>query len=171
MVIVEKVKAWGHQNIRATHRTTIEITKDAELTPRGDCIIGVKADKSVNDLSVEFKNKLRREGSILIIEIKVSNLMDYVLAEGSPKLSLDDDNKLIIRKSTYIDRATLCIRANKSAADIDRNLIEKLKNPSTVVTLTLIVLEKHELLKFIRENHDSIVMEGLVNVSENIDYL
>ncbi|HIP58595.1 MAG TPA: DUF371 domain-containing protein, partial [Archaeoglobus profundus] len=36
----EVITAWGHPNITAKHRTTLEITKDEELSIRGDCIIG-----------------------------------------------------------------------------------------------------------------------------------
>ncbi len=36
--------AQGHPNILATHKTTLEITKDTEVTGEGGCIIAVKAD-------------------------------------------------------------------------------------------------------------------------------
>ena len=39
-------KAYGHENIRATHNRTIEFTKHKELSVRGDCIIGVNSDFS-----------------------------------------------------------------------------------------------------------------------------
>ncbi|RLF17024.1 MAG: DUF371 domain-containing protein, partial [Thermoprotei archaeon] len=39
MEIVEEIIAWGHPNIRALHRSTMEITKEPYVTPRGDCII------------------------------------------------------------------------------------------------------------------------------------
>lgn len=146
MVAVEIVRAWGHGNITATHRSTVEITKRADLSLRGDCIVGVRADKSVADLNSDFKAIVRREGSILVIIIKASGYEDIILAEGSSKLLLDDDEKIIIRKSSYVDRATLCVRANKSAADLDRRLVESLRNPATIATITLIALEKNELL-------------------------
>ena len=36
--------AYGHKNILATHKTTIEFTKDKELSLKGNCIVGVRAD-------------------------------------------------------------------------------------------------------------------------------
>ena len=39
-----KFKAYGHPNITAKHKTTLEFTKDKELSLRGDCIVGVKSD-------------------------------------------------------------------------------------------------------------------------------
>ena len=47
----------GHENIRSNHKKTIEITKEAELTLRGDCIIGVCATSSCFDLPSSLKGK------------------------------------------------------------------------------------------------------------------
>ncbi|HIP75502.1 MAG TPA: DUF371 domain-containing protein, partial [Thermococcus paralvinellae] len=41
----EIIHCYGHENIKATHKSTLEITKEDFLTPRGDCIICIKADK------------------------------------------------------------------------------------------------------------------------------
>jgi hypothetical protein len=43
MRVEEFIEARGHKKIRGTHRTTFEFTKEAHLTERGDCIIGVRA--------------------------------------------------------------------------------------------------------------------------------
>ncbi|MHA1410910.1 MAG: DUF371 domain-containing protein, partial [Candidatus Odinarchaeia archaeon] len=51
----EEFKARGHENITATHPTTLEITKDMKLTPRGDCIIAVGSEKALFDFSDEIK--------------------------------------------------------------------------------------------------------------------
>src|SRR3989339_697243 len=37
---------FGHKNIKATHRNTLEFTKDAEVSARGDCILGIRSDFS-----------------------------------------------------------------------------------------------------------------------------
>ena len=37
-------EAWGHVNVRATHRSTFEVTREPSLTPRGDCIVGVSSE-------------------------------------------------------------------------------------------------------------------------------
>jgi hypothetical protein len=67
MTCTEVLRAKGHPYIRATHRTTLEVTVEDSITPRGDCIIGVSADKSALSLSEEFKNCLRRENGVLIV--------------------------------------------------------------------------------------------------------
>ena len=51
LTVIERIYAWGHENIMCTHRTTIEITRDKNMSKRGDCIIGVNASKACIDLS------------------------------------------------------------------------------------------------------------------------
>lgn len=123
------IKFYGHPLIKATHKTTLEITKDNYLTERGDCIIGIRATHSVKDLPDDIKNHLKNYGKIKII-IKVDDLIDEIIAYGHKNLLLNDDRSIVIRKSDYIDSRTLAIKANKSARDINREIIEKLKKES-----------------------------------------
>lgn len=125
--IKEEVIAYGHPNIQATHESTLEITKENFLTEKGDCIIGIKANKSVNDFSEEFKIALK-SGAKIKITIKVDELEDTFYAFGSPALKLTNDKSIVIRKSDYIDDRTAAILSTKTAIDIDRRIIEKLKN-------------------------------------------
>jgi hypothetical protein len=39
--IKEVIFAQGHENILATHKTTLEFTKDKRLSKKGDCIVAV----------------------------------------------------------------------------------------------------------------------------------
>jgi len=133
----EVIHCRGHENVRATHRSTLEFTREGYLTPRGDCILCVSADKSLKDMSEDFKRSLR-EGKKLIVRIKVGGFIDEVLAYGDPRLILDSEHSMVIRKSTYIDARTLAIRANKAAKDIDRRLVELLRNPETVAEIELL---------------------------------
>jgi len=137
----EVIRCRGHENVRATHKSTLEFTKEDYLTPKGDCILCVEADKGINDLGDEFKAALR-EGKRLLIRIKVENLVDEILAEGSPNLILDHEYSMVVRKSTYIDSRTLAIRANKAARDIDRKIVELLKDPKTTAKIELLIVEK-----------------------------
>lgn len=119
-VVIDRVRAWGgHVNVRARHRTTIEVTRDDYLTPRGgDCIVGIKADKGgLSDISPELKEIIRKDGSLVIVIFAADDYFDYVIGMGSSRLTLGNNNKLIIRKSNYVDDATLMIRANKAAID------------------------------------------------------
>ncbi len=129
----ETIRAYGHSMIRATHRTTFEITKDPHLTPRGNCIIGVNADKSAGDLDPRVKDVLRRDDAIIIIVLRVGQVQDIVLAQGSAKLMLSDQRRIIVRKSTYVEPATIAIRANKAAKDINRDLIDMLREGAELI--------------------------------------
>ena len=77
--------------------------------------------------------------------LETNGLKDIILAMGSSGLLLSSENKIIIRKSTYIESATLGIKSNKAARDIDRRLVEKLKNPDTVVKVKIIGLLLEEI--------------------------
>ena len=69
MKVTEVIYARGHENIKATHKTTMEITKDPYLTPRGDCIIAVKANKAALDLSRRLIEKLKNPKSVVKITL------------------------------------------------------------------------------------------------------
>jgi len=140
-MLKEIIHCKGHENVRVTHKSTLEFTKEDYLTPRGDCILCIEADKGINDLSNEFKSALRA-GKKLLIRIKVGDLVDEVLAEGSPGLILDHDFSMVVRKSDYIDARTLAIRANKAARDIKRELVELLRNRETEAMIELIILDR-----------------------------
>ncbi len=137
--IVEVIHAFGHPNIRSTHPTTIMITKERQVTQRGDCVVAVDADKSVADLSAEFKNTLRQPKAKLTIELEVDGLKGEINAFGSPDLTLNHPNDLVIRTSEFVSDRTLAVKADKSSGDLSRAVVEKLKNPKQQVTLTLIV--------------------------------
>ncbi len=133
LVLHETIRAYGHPMIRATHRTTFEITKDPYLTPRGDCIIGVNADKSADDLDPRVKDAIRRDDAIIIIVLRAGHVQDIVLAQGSAKLQLSDQRRIVVRKSAYVEPATLAIRANKAARDINRVLVDMLREEEELV--------------------------------------
>jgi len=137
--IVEVIHAFGHPNIRASHPTTIMFTKENHVTKKGDCIVAVAADKSVADLSAEFKDALRQPNAKLIIQIEVDGLKGQINASGSPELTLNHPNDLVIRKSEFISDRTLAVKADKSSGDLSKAVVEKLKNPKQEVTLTLMV--------------------------------
>ena len=135
----ESVLGFGHKNILATHKTTLELTKDKNLSKKGDCIVMSNANKALADLGAEFKANLRKLNAKLTILIEAGKIMDQVNAYGSPQLVLTHSTDMVIRKSEYIDNRTLAIHADKAARDLSRNLVEKLKNPRQKVKITLAV--------------------------------
>ena len=136
--IREVIFGHGHENIQATHKTTLEFTKDTHLSKKGDCIIAVATDKALADLSAEFKEKLRKTQTKLTILIEANGIIEKVNAHGSQQLILTHPTDMVIRKSDYISNRTLAVHADKAAQDLSRNLVEKLKNPKQKVKITLI---------------------------------
>ena len=139
MKITDFILAYGHENIQATHKSTLEITKEAQLSKRGDCIIAVSADKAITDLSLEFKENLRRENAKMTMLIEAGEVGEVVNAFGSPRLILKHPNDIVVRKSSYVCSRTLAIRADKAACDLSRKIVEKLRNPKQKVKITLTV--------------------------------
>ena len=117
-------KAYGHKNVLGKHKTTLEFTHEDYLTKRGDCIIGIKAD---------FKPLFRFKKRILI-ELKIKNLKDEIIAEFNPNF---DSDEMVIRKSDFIDKRTFAIKANKAAIDIDRKIIDSLKDPDSELIIKI----------------------------------
>jgi hypothetical protein len=133
----EVVFGCGHENILATHKTTLEFTKDFHLSKKGACIVTVAADKVLADLSPEFKENLRKPHAKLSVRIEVDDIIEQVNAYGSPKLILTHPTDMVIRKSDYVCNRTLAIHADKAAQDLPRDFVEKLRNPKQKVKITL----------------------------------
>ena len=134
----EIVRAFGHENIQAIHPTTLMFTKDVHVSKNGDCIIALASDKSVADLSTQFKVALRKPNAKLTITIETENLKEQINAIGSPILILTHPTDIVIRKSSYVCNRTLAICADKASNDLSRELIEKLKDPKQKVKVTLV---------------------------------
>jgi len=135
----EVIIARGHKNVLAEHPTTLEFTKEACLSKRGDCIIAVSADKTMNDLDPALKKALKQEGSRISILIEAGETVETVHAQGSSRLTLSHPTDFVIRKGNYICSRTLAIRADKAAGDLSRTLVKKLKDPRQKVKLSLMV--------------------------------
>ena len=143
-MITEIVKARGHPNILSRHKTTFEITKETHLTPRGDCIIGVCADKGIFELSENFRDSLKDENARLEILLKIPGcgLEEKVNACGSEKLTFTHPTDIVVRKSNFLSPRTLAICANRAAIDFGREFIEKLKSSDSELLVVMNVTEK-----------------------------
>lgn len=139
MEITEIILVYGHENIQATHKSTLEITKEPQLSKKGDCIIGVSADKGIADLSLEFKESLRKKNAKMTMLIEAGEAAEIVNAFGSPRLILVHPTDMVVRKSSHVCSRTLAIQADKAACDLSRKLVEKLRKPKQKVKITLTV--------------------------------
>ncbi|MEM1873507.1 MAG: DUF371 domain-containing protein [Acidilobaceae archaeon] len=118
-------RAEGHPNVSARHETTIEVTREDYLTPRGDCIIGVKSELSARDLPEWFKEEARR-GSLIVAVFCAESVCDSVVGRGSPEMSFADDKRIVLRRSAYVGPETVMIKASRAAAHLSRELVARL---------------------------------------------
>ncbi|MCS7097212.1 MAG: DUF371 domain-containing protein [Candidatus Methanomethylicia archaeon] len=138
-MLVEEIIAYGHPNIRAIHRSTIEITKESYLTKRGDCIIGIRSNKACADISEDFKKALRNRIMVKVL-IKSGDFEDIIIGYGHPGLLLTDNTSIVIRRSNYVCHRTLLINSNKAAYNLNRNLIYFIRHfPEIPIYIKLII--------------------------------
>ena len=131
------INARGHVNVLSLHKNTIEVTREEHLTPRGDCIVAVGADKGLKDIPEEMKKTLKGGGKIRI-KIECNGLSDVIRAVGCEPLSFQNPECMVIRKSAFVCPRTLAILADKAASDINRELVSELKKGEDVkVTLSV----------------------------------
>jgi len=124
--------AYSHPNILAKHPTTIEFTKDKDVSLQGDCIIGVKADFSLKEIKKILHYKKIR------IRIKAGRLEEVITAQINHFFS--HDTEMVIRKSDFLSDRTLAIKADKSANELDRKFVEKLKDNAQKIEVEIIGL-------------------------------
>lgn len=128
----------GHENIRSMHHTTIEITREPHLTPRGDCIVGVGAAVGCKDLPPALKQRIRRPGSHITLIIKVGKSEFVIRGRGHPELPLTHSNDIVIRRSDYICPRTLAVNCDKAADLLPREMVRLLCQPGTVGTFVIV---------------------------------
>lgn len=124
--ISEVVHARGHENVRATHASTFEITTDDFLTPAGDCIIGIDADRAPTDFDPAFVTACRRTETTIIATLRIDDHEQAIRGRGNPGLSFESDRSLVCRTSDYVDNRTVMVGADHAAGDLKRNLVDAL---------------------------------------------
>jgi len=132
----DTIQAKGHHNILATHKTTLQITKDDQISKRADCIVAVSADKSLSDLASDVKTALSSNAAKMRLTIQASHMSEVITGFGSAALTLSDAGDMVVRKSAFVSGRTLMIGADKAARDLDRSFVEKLRK-SENITITI----------------------------------
>ncbi|MCD1293609.1 DUF371 domain-containing protein [Methanocella sp. CWC-04] len=141
-MLKEVIRARGHKNVTATHRSTFEITKDEEISPSADCIIAVSADRSVSGLSDGFRSLLACDDAFITAVITSGDHSDTVTGWGSKDMTLSDTHSAVFRVSDFVCPRTIMIYADKPASRLDRGLVSSL-SAGNEVTIELTV-EKRE---------------------------
>ena len=129
-----KFNAWGHQNIIGTHKTTLEFTKDGQLSLQGDCILGINADFDLAEIKKFIKNS--KTGKIaIIIEASGKKIKEEITAELNSNFS--SERELVIRKTDFISERTFAVKSSKSSCELGRELIEFLKGKKNKICVVI----------------------------------
>lgn len=129
-----KFNAYGHPNILATHKTTLEFTKDKEVSLKGDCIVGVKADFNLKKLS-EFIKKIKKNKVTITIETSNKKIKETINAELNTNFK--SSKEFVIRKTNFVSERTFVISSNKAAFDLNRHLIDFLKEKGNKINIII----------------------------------
>lgn len=122
-----KIQAKGHRNVSSLHKSTFEITKDIEIGPTADCIIGVNMNNTMLEFPADFKKKIANSNTKITVILNTENGHDEIAGYGHEDLTLNHPTDIVCRTSNYTCSRTLMINANKAACNLDNNLIEDLK--------------------------------------------
>jgi hypothetical protein len=124
--VQERIQGSGHENVAATHASTLEVTTDDYLTPAGDCILAIEADRAPAEFDPGFVAACQSTDARLTATIRADGHEATVEGHGHPELSLSSDRSAVVRTSEYIDDRTVMIGADAAAADLDRDLVAAL---------------------------------------------
>ena len=126
-----EIPFYGHENVRALHPRTIEITTEHDLTVQGDCIVGVSAECGCRDIPKKLKEKMKDERTKITLSIQVNDEIFQVFGNGGKDLVLEHPHDIVIRKSKFVCPRTLAINCDKASNDIPRKMVKMLQDPQT----------------------------------------
>jgi hypothetical protein len=127
-MVQDEVIFYGHPNVQSLHAKTIEITKEEHMTLRGDCIIGVRADKACAGLDEALKHKLRSNSAIVRIEVIVGTESFLITGVGDERLNLLSSQDIVIRKTNFVCPRTMSVRCDKASLELPRKMVKMLQD-------------------------------------------
>ncbi len=133
-------RAYGHENIVGQHKTTLELTTEKTLTPRGTCIVGVCAELSLADFDETAKRLAKQPSTQIVLRLRANGLTEEISGTGGSELSYSSNVSMVARKSSFQCERTLMVNADKAASDLDRKFVQTLRDPSTVIDCEVIFL-------------------------------
>lgn len=128
----ETIRARGHEHVTGRHGSTFEVTTDDFLTPAGDCILGIEADRAPNDFDPAFVHACKDAMATVRATIVVDRATTTITGRGHPELTFASGRSLVGRTSDYVDDRTIMVEADAAAADIDRGVVESLAGGSSM---------------------------------------
>ncbi len=122
--------AFGHAGIEGTHKGIFEFTQKTGVIPKGDAIIGTRAHFEPDAISA-----LAQVSSKIKITLQVRTYTETIVGDTNKSYAPGSD--IIVRKGPQRSPSTLVINADKAACDLNKKMIELLKNPEERMTVTL----------------------------------
>jgi uncharacterized protein len=122
----EIIRCRGHPLVLGNHPTTFEVTREDHLTKKGNCIIGISADKSCDRLSAEFKRVLTHDDAVLITRLSCDGKTVEVKSRGSSQFTLDHPTDMVWRRSSFVCGRTIGIMSDHVAATLPDGLFANL---------------------------------------------
>lgn len=129
--------AQGHPSVLSTHEMTIEITKETDLSPRGDCVVAVGSSMGARDLPNDLKFSISRSEAKARVVLSTGPFSFVIRGRGDSRLTLSHPTDLVIRRSGFISDRTLMIHSDKSANDLPREMVRLLQDPTTTVSIEI----------------------------------
>lgn len=125
--LTEMIHARGHEHVSARHSSTFEITSDDFLTPAGDCILAIEADRTPADFAPEFIEACQSKTATIKVTIEAGGYSDSVVGRGDPALEFTNERSAVGRTSEYVDDRTVMLEAEHAAEGFDRELVDALE--------------------------------------------
>ena len=118
-----KFRIKGHGSLTATHRTTLEFTKDNFLTKRGDCIVGIASDFELQKLKKFLSlDKVK-------ITVTVNGLREVIIA--IPNRRFSSNKEMVIRMSGFDSERTFAVKADKGSWNVNRVIVRMLSKENS----------------------------------------
>jgi len=132
----EVIHARGHEHVQSTHTSTFEVTSDDWLTPAGDCILAIEADRTPADFSEEFVDAAQSHDAEITATLSTDDHTHTITGRGHPDLTYEGDRSAVGRTSDYVDDRTIMVGADGAAESVDRDLVAALAD-GAALTLEL----------------------------------
>lgn len=140
-----RFSCFGHPNIRALHRNTLEFTRSGKLSVDGDCIVGVMADFSIDEIRRMIDGRLRLASADILrdyppavfgpehdlLRANVAIFAGGMAARGTGYVNpiFSDRDEIVIRRSKFISERTLLIGSDITASNLPSGMVELMKDP------------------------------------------
>ncbi|WP_026421308.1 DUF371 domain-containing protein [Actinokineospora inagensis] len=125
-----RLRCRGHQDIRATHGKTLEVTADPDITGRATCVVGVAA-KIVGPVG----GPVGAVAGPVEVTLSVAGLSVSVRALANSRWR--PGASFVIRRSPHRLPNTLATNADLSSADFPRPLVDALADPAAEIDVVV----------------------------------